>query len=172
MNIEGFVPTHRVRLYAGTPLEVIREDYVVLRGSNNPSIHYGHIPGIEDAVYAVISSGKWQCLDQHGLVREEVVRYIPDYIPQSECDGVVYFAQSGDQGPIKIGWSQDVERRILELQTANAHRLHLLGTIPGRLEDEMKTHARFAHLRMEGEWFRNDPEIHTYLSQAGEAPIR
>lgn len=163
--VDGFEPTHWVRLFVGTSKHPVTEDYVRLESPDVRGVRFGYVPGAEAPKYAVIPSGKWQCLDRHGNVRDEVVRFIADYIPPSAMDGFVYFLQSGPAGPIKIGWSQDVARRIEELQTANALRLELLGTLPGRMEDEAALHTRFAHLRMEGEWFQDAVEIHSYLRE-------
>lgn len=168
-SLEGFVPTHHVRIFSGSL--VSREDYVALKEPDSRGIRYGFVPGREEALYAVISNGKWQCFEGHGLIKDDPIRYVADYVPPSACDGFVYFVQSGEGGPIKIGWSQDVERRILQLQTANAHRLHLIGRVPGRMEDEAAMHAKFAHLRMEGEWFRDHSEIREYLRQVGGTSI-
>ena len=41
----------------------------------------------------------------------------------------VYFIQSGKKGPIKIGKAKNIERRIENLQTANAYKLHLIALI-------------------------------------------
>ena len=69
--------------------------------------------------------------------------------------GFIYFLKPvGMDGPIKIGWSCEVNRRLQELQTANAARLVLLGFIPGTMEDERAWHARHATERLEAEWFR------------------
>ena len=115
---------------------------------------------------------RWQPLEQHGIVRARAVKYMPDYVRPSDRFGHVYFVQStGPGGPIKIGWSQDITRRVGELQTANAHALRLIGKIAGTLQDEAAMHARFAHLRMEAEWFRDAPEIHAHLAENGSVPI-
>lgn len=160
-----FVPTHIIRIFSVTSREVFRLDYVRLGPPNEQGLRFGFVPGSEDASYAVLTSGKWQSLDHHGVLHDEVARYLPDYVPPSSCDGFVYFVQAGVGGPVKIGWSQDVPRRMAELQTGNAHRLALLGTIRGRMERESAVHARFTHLRMEGEWFRDAPELRDYIKQ-------
>jgi hypothetical protein len=172
-ELEGFEPTHWVELIDTRSGKVIREDAVVLGDPEGPNkIRYACTPRSEDPVYALIPPNRWQCLDQHGLVRGAPVRYLSDYVPPAERDGVVYFVQStGPARSIKIGWSQDVERRISELQTANAHRLVLLGTVPGKMEREAALHAQFAHLRMEAEWFRDAPEIHAFIEEHATGPI-
>ena len=70
-------------------------------------------------------------------------------------EGYVYFIQSGDIGPVKIGWtSYGVERRLTELQCGNPEVLHIRRVIDGMsLRDEFEMHKRFSHLRIRGEWF-------------------
>jgi len=166
-----FVPTHRVRLCDARTGEVLREDLVHLDPADARGIRFARTPLAETPTYAVIPGGKWQCLERHGVVREESVVYRPDYVRPSERDGFVYFVQAGQQGPIKIGWSQDVPRRIAELQVANASRLSLVAVVPGKMRDEATTHERFAHLRLGAEWFQDAPELRAYLRECGDSPI-
>lgn len=170
-DLEGFVPTHRVHVIDARSRRTLREDVVSLDQASDGGVRFAFVPGVEAPVYGVIPSGKWQCLERHGLVREQPVRYVPDYVAPLDRDGFVYFVQSGEAGPVKIGWSQDVDRRMAELQTANARPLRLIGKIPGRMRDESRVHERFAHLRMEAEWFQNSPEIHEFLARRALAPL-
>jgi len=160
VEVEGFKPTHWAQVRGSR-----RIDYVWLDTPNSKGISYGFVPGLKDPIYAVIPGGKWQHLNVGGLVDSDFIRWDPNWIPLHERDGHVYFVESGEGGPIKIGWSQNVERRITELQVANAHKLHLLGVVPGTMKKEGELHAKFSHLRMEAEWFQNSPEIHGYLAQ-------
>jgi len=76
----------------------------------------------------------------------------------------VYFVQAGEGGPIKIGTSDKVPDRIAKLQTANPHKLSLLGTVAGDEEIERALHARFASIRLEGEWFRPGRELLDFIA--------
>lgn len=77
----------------------------------------------------------------------------------------VYFVQAGDEhGPIKIGNSADVEKRIQSLQTGNHLSLRTLSKFdliaPHLAADfERSLHVAFGDLRMEGEWFKHDARI-------------
>lgn len=71
--------------------------------------------------------------------------------------GLIYFLQVGDK--VKIGFTQDVERRISELQVASPFNLKLLVTIPGSLVTERRLQKRFMALRVAREWFRYEPPI-------------
>lgn len=65
----------------------------------------------------------------------------------------VYFIQSGEHGPVKIGLAQDPLRRMAELQTGNPEDLFLRHVVPGKRADEGKLHHRFREARVRGEWF-------------------
>ena len=160
-----FVPTHHVCVVEPYTEHPLREDFVKL-GEPEGELSYACVPGDDDPVYGVLSTGLWQCFVVHGRIKVTPVRYEANYVPPKERHGVVYFVEAGLGGPVKIGWTQDVERRIAELQTANAHKLNLLGTVVGTMEDEASTHARFSHLRLEAEWFTNSPEIHQFLKNS------
>lgn len=162
VELGDFKPSHAARIRG-------REhwDFVALRPEGTRGISFGYEPGQDEATYAEIPGGKWQHLNAGGIVESDLIRWDANWIPLHERDGNVYFVESGEGGPIKIGWSQDVERRIGELQVANAHKLHLLGVVPGTMKKEGELHAKFAHVRMEAEWFQNTEEIHKYLRKNG-----
>lgn len=171
-DLDAFVPTHWVQLVDRHMRKVVREDAVVLSSPQGDiGIQYATCPGDAEPRYARVPPDRWQCLDRHGLVRARAVKYVPGYVRPSDRLGFVYFVQSGEGGPIKIGWSQDTTRRVAELQTANAHKLVLLGMVPGTMEDEAAMHVHFGHLRMEAEWFQNAPEIHAFIVENGSTPI-
>jgi hypothetical protein len=172
VDLEGFVPTHHVLLFDARTNSTLREDFVRLVGPDEHGIRTGFIPGDDEPWYSVLSTDLWQCLNTHGRVKVKAIKYVPDYIRLKKRRGLVYFVQRGLDGPVKIGWSQDVPRRMSELQVANAEKLRLLGTVEGTMEDEEATHVRFSHLRMNAEWFRCTEEISTHLRNlGGEAPI-
>jgi hypothetical protein len=76
--------------------------------------------------------------------------------------GHVYFVWDG--GPVKIGFSTDIPKRIAALQTGCAHPIDLIHSVLGSVEDEAAFHARFAHLRLSGEWFAFKGELLEFLS--------
>jgi hypothetical protein len=66
----------------------------------------------------------------------------------------VYFLRCEATGEIKIGFSQDVAARILEIERKERRRTTLLATLPGDKTTELAMHATFAALRIgESEWF-------------------
>ena len=68
-------------------------------------------------------------------------------------NGRIYFIQQGEDGPIKVGFSTNIKRRMETLQTANPYPLFLLGSIPGTEGEEKALHAMIDSFRMHGEWF-------------------
>lgn len=77
----------------------------------------------------------------------------------------VYFIRSdGPAGEIKIGLSYSPEKRLRELQVGSAFPLEIIGVIPGGgWRKERELHARFAHLRLSGEWFRPGADLWAYI---------
>lgn len=75
---------------------------------------------------------------------------------------LLYFIQAGDDsGPIKIGFTSNIERRVSELQTGNHLPLHVLASFLLDNADavEQALHVAFAAFRLEGEWFEQDARI-------------
>lgn len=76
---------------------------------------------------------------------------------------MIYFIQQGNDGPIKIGHTTNVIRRLKSLQIGNPNWLQVLATAHGGHPLESELHARFQHLRLIGEWFEPAPELITYI---------
>lgn len=72
---------------------------------------------------------------------------------------MVYVVQSGDDGPIKIGFSNDIKRRLLQLQGSHPYRLRLLASFVGGEALERRLHEKFKFHRMQGEWFESGPVL-------------
>ena len=72
---------------------------------------------------------------------------------QSGGDQRVYFIQRGIAGPIKIGISASIKKRMSSMQTACADRLVLLAVCRGGRALESEYHKQFSSYRLEGEWF-------------------
>lgn len=79
-------------------------------------------------------------------------------------NSAIYFIQRGPDGPIKIGITAKVERRMSTLQTSNSERLSLMATMPGTVDDEAALHKRFASIRLTGEWFESEPELLKFIA--------
>lgn len=69
----------------------------------------------------------------------------------------VYFISNGAY--VKIGVASNPKKRLKALQTGNPHKLELLRVIKGGHAEEAALHAHFAHLRVNGEWFKYHSEM-------------
>lgn len=83
----------------------------------------------------------------------------------------VYFARAvGGDGPIKIGCSNDVRRRIEQMSNWSPVPLEALVAVPGSPTHEHALHRRFAHLRLHGEWFAPHPDLLAHIETLLRAP--
>ena len=79
--------------------------------------------------------------------------------------GYIYFIQSGEDGPIKIGFARDPHRRFGHIQGSNPAECRLLGVLQGTPKLERKLHRRFRDHLIRGEWFQAAPVV-AWLSEA------
>ncbi|ATW24152.1 GIY-YIG nuclease family protein [Candidatus Formimonas warabiya] len=75
----------------------------------------------------------------------------------------VYFIQAGYEGPIKIGSSNNVEKRLNSLQTSCPDKLMVLHFTTGGRALEKYLHKKFEKHVKHGEWFSPDQEILDYI---------
>ena len=86
---------------------------------------------------------------------------------RSELKGgkVIYFIRNGEDGPIKVGYTEDnAEYRLKSLQTGNPDELTLLGEIYGSKDDERKIHKKFEKHKLRGEWFNPENDLLSFIS--------
>lgn len=72
---------------------------------------------------------------------------------------MIYLVRAGPTGAVKIGWSEDVKRRISVIGRWFAEEPIVLQIVEGGWEGEAVLHKRFALLRLRGEWFTYAPEM-------------
>lgn len=65
----------------------------------------------------------------------------------------VYLIGSPESPLVKIGWSDNPQRRLRNLQTGSPVPLHLLAVFEGGAIVEAELHRRFADKRSHDEWF-------------------
>lgn len=65
---------------------------------------------------------------------------------------------------VKVGHSTNPSARVQTLQTSNPYPVELLGVVPGDTEVEAALHKQLAHLRTNGEWFEDSPEVRDIIS--------
>jgi DNA-directed RNA polymerase subunit RPC12/RpoP len=117
-------------------------------------------------------SAKWVC---SYCGRKVIVRASPNIItpksPIKTSGGVqapirswVYFIEAVGLNKIKIGTSEDPEKRLRELATGSAVQLRIIARMPGDLEMERTLHRQFEHLRFDREWFHATKELLTFIA--------
>ncbi|MBS7545089.1 GIY-YIG nuclease family protein [Ancylobacter oerskovii] len=72
--------------------------------------------------------------------------------------GEVYFVQA-EKGPVKIGFSTDVPRRIGQLQSGMREIMTLLAVMPGDRRTEYFFHQKLRAFRITGEWFHPSSDV-------------
>lgn len=70
---------------------------------------------------------------------------------------MIYLIKAGNA--VKIGYSQYPETRIKALQTGNPEKLEILERKNGGRFDEFHLHRLCKEYRLNGEWFRDCPEV-------------
>jgi hypothetical protein len=79
---------------------------------------------------------------------------------------VIYFIQSVDGGPIKIGSTDNLRERLKALEVHYGRPLALLATMPGDREREAEIHAQFSHLRFgRTEQFRPASDLMDFINR-------
>jgi hypothetical protein len=71
----------------------------------------------------------------------------------------VYFIAEEGTERVKIGVSQYPWRRLQELQSRHPKDLVLMRVVDGITSTERQMHRTFAHLRLDGEWFRYSDDM-------------
>lgn len=76
---------------------------------------------------------------------------------------MIYFVQSA-HGPIKIGMTTNLDKRLVQLRSANKGSLSVLGLMPGGGKTEAALHVEFADIRLDGEWFAPHERLLRFVS--------
>ena len=74
----------------------------------------------------------------------------------SKCGSFVYYIKLADR--IKIGTSTNLKHRLRELPWDSVQLLEV-----GDTHEERLRHEQFAHLRIQGEWFKESPELTRFI---------
>lgn len=81
----------------------------------------------------------------------------------AQHEDTLIYVVGRESGPVKIGISNSVMKRIASLQTGCPFKLRLLAAFSARNREHARDHeARFIrrhdHFRLEGEWFSCDSD--------------
>jgi hypothetical protein len=88
---------------------------------------------------------------------------LPAFVNDNAC---VYFI-GADFGPVKIGFTGNLRRRLESIQNGYPERIRVLAYATGGRMLEASYHRRFASYRMNGEWFRRAPELEREIETLG-----
>lgn len=80
-------------------------------------------------------------------------------------EGVVYFIQVENEGPVKIGWTRNLLNRFQTIQTCNHEVLTLLAALRGNRKLEREMQAKFRAYLIRGEWYRPSSDLRSFLSE-------
>lgn len=93
---------------------------------------------------------------------------VPDLIGPDR-GGFIYFITDGEA--LKIGFSGAPDQRLRDLQAASPRELRIMAKFHGKMSDEQALHQKFGHLRLRGEWFKDNGEIAEHIeSLAAKKP--
>jgi hypothetical protein len=95
---------------------------------------------------------------------EEYVAGLHRMAEEFEADQFCYFV-GGEDGPVKIGCTGDVKKRLWGLQNASPVPLRLLAVTHGGQSRETAYHFTFGAHRLHGEWFERCPEIEAEIER-------
>lgn len=91
---------------------------------------------------------------------------------------MIYFIQCGKNGPIKIGSSDEPDKRMEQLQVGCPYELKMLwkyrenGDNTADYETrEVDIHKKFQHERVRGEWFHPSRDLVNFISAEMENSI-
>jgi len=78
----------------------------------------------------------------------------------------IYFIHATTTNRVKIGYSENPQERLRQLQTGSPFTLQLLRTFEGNRTDEAMYHQKFRHLRIDesSEWFLFDAELRELIN--------
>lgn len=86
---------------------------------------------------------------------------------------VVYFIGSIEEGCVKIGYSNNAQKRLGQLKTGCPFPIRILHTIPSKspVTLESTLHGKYRKYRLHGEWFKIEGELKERLERL-ELPSR
>lgn len=92
-------------------------------------------------------------------MRDKYGRFVLIDLWSAKGCSYIYFIQSGENGPVKIGRSANPCRRIQDLKRYQSDELRFLGVFFGPSVMESVMHHVLSKDRLEGEWFRPSEDV-------------
>ncbi len=66
---------------------------------------------------------------------------------------------------VRIGFSDDVTRRLANLKSGNPYPLRLIGVLDGDKKREKLYHCQYINSRSHGDWFRLTEDIQQFMTR-------
>lgn len=105
-----------------------------------------------EAIAAIRTAPSHQRAEFWAEVRERI-----EGKPDPAVTSLIYYLRFGDR--VKIGYTTNLPLRLKVIPHDE-----VLATEPGTMLDEKVRHARFAPLRIKGEWFRHEEPLTTHIA--------
>jgi hypothetical protein len=83
--------------------------------------------------------------------------------------GFIYAIRMGDLPFVKIGFAEDIGKRLATLKTSSPLEYKLLAQMRGTLLVERGLHFALESSRERGEWFRFDERVASVVQKFGDA---
>ena len=85
---------------------------------------------------------------------------------------MIYFLKENSRyGKVKIGYSNNIKKRLESLQVANSNELLVLLVANGGQRAEKGLHHKFKSLRVRGEWYKPAPELMKFIDEIKMAEL-
>jgi len=86
--------------------------------------------------------------------------------------GYVYFMRAGYFGPIKIGFTKNVKKRVRNLQTACPEKLNILCVLKTNKKTEEAYHRMYNDVNINGEWFHPTKKLLKEIDTMAKAEMK
>jgi hypothetical protein len=79
---------------------------------------------------------------------------------------VIYFIRNVTTGHIKVGFTDDPQKSLRELQAGSSDKFELMKTIEGDEAAEAALHEEFAAVEVDGKWFKPAVHLIEYIARS------
>lgn len=170
-QLDAPLPINEARARLGLPPLEIREEVRKAEAGTVGPVNYRPVPSPGAPAEAAGRLWEPQAVAQPPKGPEPPPQ--PQLDPEESPEMALSFAPSrapaylyvivSEAGLVKVGFSQNVRKRLAGLQGATAHMLHIHAAEPVDemlpMEAEGEAHRRLGRYRVRGDWFNCHPEV-------------
>lgn len=122
---------------------------------------------VKTLLYLLKTASGMGMYSRRDTAEESVFTMTNTGLRDSQCSkrGTVYFLVCTEANVVKIGWSNNVKRRIASLRTQSPVVMENYYSRDGSRMDEKRLHHRFRQYRDHGEWFRIEGELAEFIGE-------